>query len=79
MAANTLIDADQNEAGSPLDELLTSRQVGALLQLRISTVEDYARRGILPSLKLGRHRRYLRSQVEHTITTLSAKGSDRGR
>jgi len=35
--------------------------------MRVSTVEDYARRGLLPSVKLGRHRRFVRSQVERAI------------
>jgi excisionase family DNA binding protein len=56
---------------SVLDELLTVQQVAALLQMRQSTVEDYARRGLLPSLKLGRHRRFLRTQIERTIATLA--------
>ena len=75
MAAETLHELDRPShtpaPGSPLDELLTSQQVAALLQLRVSTVEDYARRGVLPSLKLGRHRRFLRSQVELRITELA--------
>ena len=79
MAVDTLHEPDLGTAnaggaGSPLEELLTSQQVAALLQLRPSTVEDYARRGVLPSLKLGRHRRFLRSQVEQTITELAIKG-----
>jgi excisionase family DNA binding protein len=64
MLANAIHELDQGHDGigrtSPLDELLTSRRVAAMLQLRVSTVERYARRGVLPSLKLGRHRRYLR-------------------
>jgi excisionase family DNA binding protein len=61
-------------SGRRWGELLTSRQVTALLQLRLSTLEDYARRGVLPSLKLGRDRRFLRSQVEQTIATFAGRG-----
>ena len=57
-------------SGSMLDELLTTEEVAAILQIRRSTIEDYARRGVLPSLKLGRHRRFVRSQVEATIAEL---------
>lgn len=53
--------------GSRLDELLTAEQLAALLRVRKSTVEDYARRGLLPSLKLGRHRRFIRSDVIDAI------------
>lgn len=80
MAVDTLHDLDRPTANagasSPLEELLTSQHVASLLQLRPSTVEDYARRGVLPSLKLGRHRRFLRSQVEQTITELPIRGID---
>ncbi len=76
MASDLHLRDDDHESGdgdaevSVLDELLTSRQLADLLQMRLSTVEDYARRGILPSLKLGRHRRFVRSQVEETIHAL---------
>jgi len=55
---------------SLLAELMTVGQVAELLQMRRSTVEDYARRGLLPSLKLGRHRRFVRSDVEAAIARL---------
>lgn len=78
MAAEALRERDQRNlepgGASRLDELMTSQQVARLLQLRVSTVEDYARRGVLPSLKLGRHRRFLRSQVELTISELAMRG-----
>jgi excisionase family DNA binding protein len=44
--------------------LSTAHHVAELLQMRRSTVEDYARRGLLPSIELGRHRRAVRSDVE---------------
>lgn len=56
---------------SVLDELLTSRQVASILQMKVSTVEDYARRGVLPSVKLGRHRRFIRSQLEQALGALA--------
>ena len=55
---------------SLLSELLTSRQVAELLQIKRTTIEDYARGRILPSLKLGRHRRFVRSDVEAALTRL---------
>ena len=55
---------------SLLDELMTSSQVAALLQMRLSTVESYARRGLLPSVKVGRHRRFIRSQLERALDAL---------
>lgn len=55
---------------SALDELLTSTQLATLLSMPKSTIEDYARRGLLPSLKLGRHRRFIRSDVIHALDEL---------
>jgi excisionase family DNA binding protein len=43
--------------------LMTQEEVAQLLRLRPSTVADLARRGDLPSVKLGRHRRYVREDV----------------
>lgn len=58
---------------SLLDELMTTHEVAALLQMRVSTVEDYARRGVLPSVKLGRHRRFIRSQLEQELGALTQR------
>lgn len=57
------------------DELLTAEQLAGLLQMRRSTIEDYARRGLLPSLKLGRHRRFVRSDVLDALDQLRRKAS----
>jgi excisionase family DNA binding protein len=53
-----------------LTELLTVGQIAELLQMKRSTVEDYARRGLLPSIKLGRHRRFVKSDVEAALAQL---------
>jgi len=55
---------------SRLDELLTADEVAELLHIPSSTVSDYARRGVLPSIKLGRHRRFVRSDVADAIEGL---------
>jgi excisionase family DNA binding protein len=52
------------------DELLTADQLASLLQLPRSTIEDYARRGLLPLLKLGRHRRFIRADVLDALDAL---------
>jgi excisionase family DNA binding protein len=70
----TAPDDDAPEPPDLLGEILTSEQVAQLLAMRRSTVEDYARRGVLPSIKLGRHRRYLRSDVVSTIERLRPLG-----
>jgi excisionase family DNA binding protein len=57
-----------------LTELLTSAQMADLLQMKRSTIEDYARRGLLPSIKLGRHRRFVRADVEAALAKLRRAG-----
>lgn len=52
------------------DELMTADQLATLLKMRRSTIEDYARRGLLPSFKLGRHRRFIRSDVLDALEDL---------
>jgi excisionase family DNA binding protein len=52
-------------------DLLTAAQVADLLDVPVSTVREWGRSGTLPRIKLGRHVRFLRSQVEATI--LSAR------
>jgi excisionase family DNA binding protein len=47
-----------------------------LLQMKRSTIEDYARRGLLPSIKLGRHRRFVRADVEATLARLRRGGAE---
>ena len=55
---------------SRLDELLTAEEVAELLHIPRSTVSDYARRGVLPSIKLGGHVRFVRSDVADAIEQL---------
>ncbi len=52
------------------EDILTAGQVSDLLGLREGTIEDYARRELLPSFKLGKHRRFIRAQVEARIAEL---------
>ena len=51
---------------SPLTaaDVLTADDVAALLHAPKSTVEDWARRGVIPSRKIGRRRVYLRQRIE---------------
>jgi len=64
----------EGSAGSVvLDEpLLTAEEVAGLLCVPRSTVYEYARRrrGGLPSISVGRHRRFYRSDVERWLTQL---------
>jgi len=45
-------------------DVLTAGEVAELLHVPRSTVEDWARRGVIPSRKVGRRRLYLRPSIE---------------
>lgn len=48
-------------------DLMTADEVAVLLAVPVSTVRDWARRGVIPSRKLGRHRRFLCSEIERWV------------
>ncbi len=54
------------------DDVLTAKEVAALLHAPVSTVEHWARRGILPSRKIGRRRLYVRQQIESILTSANS-------
>lgn len=45
-------------------DVMTASQVADLLGVPQATVQDWARRAVLPSCKRGRRRRFLRFEVE---------------
>jgi excisionase family DNA binding protein len=49
-------------------DVMTAREVAALLHAPVSTVEDWARRDILPSVKIGRRELYIRQSIEAMLT-----------
>jgi excisionase family DNA binding protein len=49
------------------DDVMIAREVAGLLHAPVSTVEDWARRGILPSVKIGRRRLYIRQNIEAVL------------
>jgi len=48
-------------------DVLSARDVAELLHVPVSTVHDWARRGVLPSRKIGRRRLYIRQQIEAVL------------
>jgi excisionase family DNA binding protein len=46
---------------------MTVREVAELLRVPASTVGDWARRGIIPSRKLGRRRVFIRARIEEVL------------
>jgi excisionase family DNA binding protein len=54
--------------GLTASDVMTSGEVAELLRMPQSTVEDLARRGVIPSQKIGgRHRRFLRPSMEDVL------------
>jgi excisionase family DNA binding protein len=53
-----------SENGSSLADVLTPKEAAALLKVRPSWLYEAARTGRVPYLKLGRHLRFLRSDLE---------------
>jgi excisionase family DNA binding protein len=51
------------------DDVLTVNEVATLLHLSARTVAEYGARGILPSVKIGRHRRFSRRQLDALMAT----------
>jgi excisionase family DNA binding protein len=49
------------------DDVLDGRDVAELLHLPISTVLEYARRGLLPGHKLGRRWIFLRDEIAAAV------------
>jgi excisionase family DNA binding protein len=49
------------------EDVLDGRDVAELLHLPVSTVLEYARRGLLPGHKLGRRWIFLRDEIEAAV------------
>jgi excisionase family DNA binding protein len=50
--------------------LMTPDDAAHYLSLRRSTLDDYARRGIVPSVRVGRHRRYRADDLRDYVAGL---------
>jgi excisionase family DNA binding protein len=48
-------------------DLMTAADVAELVRVPVSTVREWGRNGTLPRVKLGRHVRFVRAQVEAAI------------
>ena len=46
---------------------MTAKDVAQMLGVPTSTVREWGRRGVLPRVKLGRHVRFIRAEVERAI------------
>ncbi len=62
---------------NPASDEITAETVAAILKIKPSTVADWARRGIIPSYKVGKFRRYSRTDIlEWTRAKRAASRSD---
>lgn len=59
------VDADQRPLTA--SEVLRAPDVAALLHVPVSTIHEWARTGILPSRKRGRHRLFIRTEIERWL------------
>jgi len=53
-----------------IDPLLTASDVAILLAVNVETIRRMTRRGLLPSIAIGRSRRYSPDDVQSTIKRL---------
>jgi len=60
-------DPPPQPRGLTRSDLMTAAQVAELLSVPVSTVRDWGRSGVLPRVKLGRHVRFIRAQVEEVV------------
>ena len=65
----TSVDVSSSSTERPLTrtDVMTSSEVAGLLAMPKSTVDDWARRGLIPSRKRGKRRFFLRWEVERWL------------
>jgi len=73
-----LRDVGEGEAANG-DSLLTAREVAEFLGVPTSWVYEQSRGGRIPTVTLGRYRRYRRSAIEAWVEELEAEGNGRHR
>lgn len=56
--------------------LMTAAEVAELLGVPVSWVYQQSRRGRIPTVTLGRYRRYRRGAIEEWIATMEARRRD---
>lgn len=49
------------------EEVLRAEDVSRILHVPVSTIYEWARTGALPSRKRGRHRLFIRAEIEHWL------------
>lgn len=60
-----------------MSELLTAEEVARMLGVTTAWVYDQSRRGTIPTVTLGRYRRYRRESIERWVVELEERGKTR--
>lgn len=55
-------------------ELMDARQVAAMLGVTVDWVYEQSRRGRIPTITLGRYRRYRRAAIEAWLLSIERRG-----
>ncbi len=55
-------------------EIMTPQEVAKYLKLSLSTVYKFSREGILPGVKLGKHWRYLKKEIDYSFAGVQRCG-----
>jgi excisionase family DNA binding protein len=58
-----------NRRGQRLEQLLTAREVGEILDFSAATIVDWAERGTLPAFKIGGRLRFRESEIGAWVET----------
>jgi excisionase family DNA binding protein len=70
------MSAIENNPTTPTPEpLLSAEQVARWLGLTPNHVYDQAKHGKIPSIRIGRHRRFQRTVIESWLNTLGARAA----
>lgn len=59
-----------------MSELLTADEVARMLGVTTAWVYEQSRRGAIPTVTLGRYRRYRRESIEQWVAELERLGGD---
>ena|SRR5438309_40885 len=70
-------NGEPHQQQATADDILSVNEVAEFLKLSPRTVGEYGARGVLPSVKIGRHRRFSRRQLE-TLIAVGQKGGAEG-
>jgi len=63
----TTTETTRTPAPARAQDVMTAADVAEYLQIPVRSVHEYAARGELPSVRIGRHRRFSRAALEAVV------------